>query len=394
MSLPDNVTFVIDRLRAGGFSACVVGGCVRNFLIGREIVDYDLTTSATPAEMKEVFSDCRTIETGIKHGTLTVCIDGVPCEITTYRTDGDYKDNRHPESVSFTRTLSEDLGRRDFTVNAICYDPYVGYVDLFGGMEDLRLGIIRAVGDARRRFDEDALRIMRAVRFSSVLGFGIERDTAAAIHEKRNLLKNIAVERIFSEFMKLLSGKDAYSVLEEYGDVIKVFLPELYKLKLPKREGFDKADAICRLLSVFYESSTRPAADFERAMRRLKSDNLTRTGGYDILSAIDEVDFTDEKSVLRSLMRYGAETVRGALSLGEALGKFGGREKNLLNSALSSGIPYTLSSLNIRGGDIAALGYRGEKIGECLVFLLMSVIEGKCENEKSALLAFLSDNTR
>ena len=171
MHLPKNVQYIISRLNECGFRADVVGGCVRDFLLGKAPVDYDVTTNAEPEEMKRVFRKEKTIETGIKHGTLTVLISGEPYEITTYRIDGEYSDNRRPDSVSFSRELTEDLARRDFTVNAICYNEKDGYTDKFSGIDDIKKRIIRAVGDPRKRFSEDALRIMRAVRFSSVLGF-------------------------------------------------------------------------------------------------------------------------------------------------------------------------------------------------------------------------------
>ncbi len=392
MPLPSAVTFIIERLGSHGYAAHAVGGCVRDFLLGREIGDYDLTTSATPEQMKEVFSDCRTIDTGIKHGTVSVCIDRVPYEVTTYRTDGEYKDNRHPETVSFTSSLAEDLARRDFTVNAICYNPKDGYTDLFGGREDLSRGLIRAVGEPHRRFGEDALRIMRAVRFSATLGFSIEEKTAAAVHELRHLLSNIAPERIHTELKKLMAGEGAYGVLAEYGDVIAVFLPELRCMKLPERALFDRADMASRILSLFYLSCDSPASAYGDAMRRLRCDNLTRIHGEKVLSALDGLDLGDVRGALLSLMKHGEDTVRGALRLGELLGRYGQTEAAVLDSALSSGIPYELSGLDLRGGDVSSLGYYGCKVGERLDFLLRAVIEGKCENDRAALIAYLTQN--
>ena len=218
--LPDNIIFVLSRLEEAGYEAYLVGGCVRDPLIGREVSDYDITTSALPSEVEKVFADLRVIETGIKHGTVTVLSDEEPVEITTFRTDGDYLDSRHPESVTFTRKVEDDLSRRDFTVNSIAMDKDGKYVDPFGGREDIERRIIRCTGDPDKRFSEDALRIIRALRFSSVLGFEIEDETARSIHANRELLKKISVERVFIELKKLLCGKDVFRILIDYSDVI------------------------------------------------------------------------------------------------------------------------------------------------------------------------------
>ena len=177
MNLPKEAEYIISRLNSFGYRADVVGGCVRDSMLGKQPSDYDITTNASPKEMKAVFSDLKTVETGIKHGTLTVIINSKTYEVTTYRVDGEYRDNRHPVSVVFTDRLSEDLSRRDFTVNAMCYSHEHGYTDLYGGREDLENKLIRAVGDPVKRFNEDALRILRALRFASTLGFSIEPET-------------------------------------------------------------------------------------------------------------------------------------------------------------------------------------------------------------------------
>ena len=206
MYLPDNVKKAISMLESEGFEAYAVGGCVRDSLLGKIPTDYDVTTSALPEETKQVFKNEHVIETGIKHGTVTVLIEHQPIEITTFRIDKDYSDNRHPEKVEFTRSLKEDLARRDFTVNALAYSEKTGIIDVFGGISDLEHGIIRTVGDADTRFSEDALRIMRALRFSSVLGVEIEEKTALSLHKNRGLLNNISEERLSSELNKLLCG--------------------------------------------------------------------------------------------------------------------------------------------------------------------------------------------
>lgn len=227
INIPSQVNRAIEILCNSGHSAYIVGGAVRNIIMGIPVNDWDITTSALPEETLELFKDFRTIETGIKHGTVTIIIDGIPLEITTFRIERGYSDNRHPDKVDFTDKVEDDLSRRDFTSNAIAYCPQKGFVDPFGGCEDIEKRIIRCVGNPDIRFGEDALRILRALRFSSVLGFEIDPETAVSIHNNKHLLKNISVERIFVELSKLLCGKNAGDILREYKDVIFFVLPEL-----------------------------------------------------------------------------------------------------------------------------------------------------------------------
>lgn len=227
INIPSQVNTAIEILCGCGHSAYVVGGAVRNLIMGVSVNDWDITTSALPEETLELFKDYRTIETGIKHGTVTVIIDSMSLEITTFRIEKGYSDNRHPDKVEFTDRVEEDLSRRDFTVNAIAFSPKNGLVDTFGGREDIGNKIIRCVGNPDKRFGEDALRILRALRFAAVLGFDIECETAESIHRNKHLLKNISVERIFVELSKLLCGKNAGDILRKYKDVIFTVLPEL-----------------------------------------------------------------------------------------------------------------------------------------------------------------------
>ena len=227
MDMPKNVDTAINLLQSAGFEAYAVGGCVRDSLLGKIPNDWDITTSAKPEDMKSVFADFHCIDTGIKHGTVTVVIDGEPLEITTFRLDGEYEDNRHPKSVTFTSNLSADLGRRDFTVNAMAYSKKTGTVDLFGGQNDLKNKIIRCVGDPDRRFNEDALRILRALRFASALDFEIEEKTAQSLLKNRALLGNISEERIAKELLKLVCGKGAKRILTDFAPVLFEILPEL-----------------------------------------------------------------------------------------------------------------------------------------------------------------------
>ena len=227
IEIPAYINSVIKRYYSAGFEAFCVGGAVRDSILKTTPEDWDITTNALPEETKKLFPDIKTVDTGIKHGTVSLVINRKCVEVTTYRTDGEYKDRRHPESVSFTRSLTEDLKRRDFTVNAIAYNNEKGIVDPFCGCDDIYNSIIRAVGDPDRRFKEDGLRILRALRFSSVLGFGIEENTKAAIHKNKELLKDISQERIAAELTKMLVGKNIFGVLKEYYDVLGVFIPEI-----------------------------------------------------------------------------------------------------------------------------------------------------------------------
>ena len=220
LTIPAGADFILRRLMENGFDAYVVGGCVRDSLLGLFPHDWDICTSARPEQMQAVFADCRVIETGLKHGTLTVLHDRIPYEVTTFRVDGGYTDHRHPDSVSFVSNVVDDLARRDFTVNAMAWNPQTGLVDAFHGQEDLRAGIIRAVGDPKTRFTEDALRILRALRFASVYGFRIDDATSQAAHDLRHTLTDVAAERIRVELAKLLCGQgaaDKFSVDQLHG---------------------------------------------------------------------------------------------------------------------------------------------------------------------------------
>ena len=386
MQLPGDVLFIIDRMNKSGYSAHVVGGSVRDSLIGRELGDFDITTSALPEETKAVFDGCRIVDTGIKHGTVTLVLDGVPYEITTYRVDGDYKDNRHPECVTFTASLEEDLARRDFTVNAMAYDPTRGLVDPFGGQIDAKKRVIRAVGDPYRRFDEDALRILRALRFASVLGFEIDDTTAKAARELSSNLSSISKERIYTEFKKLLMGKSAIDVLSAYADIIAVALDGFKISALPDKERFTDADYLTRLAAVFKMNATDPLAAADMVLTALKTDKFTRTHTISVLKAYKEASFGTEKEALLLLARHGRESVEGALALGLLEGGFSQNERENLTLAIDSGTPYTISGLAVRGGDLSSIGIKGEGIGETLTKLLYAVINGEVKNDKEALL--------
>ena len=386
MTLPESVRFIIGKLNEHGHRADIVGGSVRDFYMGKCPSDYDITTDATPDEMKDIFSTLHTVDTGLKHGTLTVILSGEPYEVTTYRVDGEYLDNRRPESVTFTRKLCEDLSRRDFTVNAMCYNDTDGLTDVFGGIEDIEERIIRAVGDPETRFREDALRILRALRFASVLNFKIEEKTALAVHKCKTLLKNVSRERIFIEWKKLISGDGAYRVLTEFSDVIAVFIPKLSDIKLPKEDLFSSADAEIRELSLFALSAKDRKESFSISMTDMRSDNKRKTDGEAILSHVF-ANTSTRPAIKRVLTEIEKELFSRVLSLRETLGIDTKYERETLASILSHEECYTLSALKINGKDISSLGHKGEKIGEILKALLYMVEDEKVDNDRESLIA-------
>ncbi len=386
MNLPKGVEFIIDRLVAHNHRSDIVGGCVRDFLLGKEPNDYDVTTDATPEEMREIFSDVRIVDTGIKHGTLTVLYDGEPYEITTYRLDGEYSDNRHPDSVSFTRKLSDDLSRRDFTVNAMCYNHKDGFTDLFFGKEDLENRIIRAVGDPEKRFTEDALRILRALRFAATLDFAVDSETSRAIHKTAGLLERVSSERIYTEWKKLISGIGAYRILSEYADVIAVIIHELTGLKLPAKQLFDEADAKIRELSLFALTKGNDARNsFLKAMSALKCDNRHKNFGASVLEN-QNLKTESVSEITRLLISAGEEGARGVLSLKILLGLASKESRILLDELLGSGVCYRISDMKINGNDLSSLGIKGKAIGETLCRLLYLIADEKVKNEKEPLI--------
>ena len=382
IKLPDNVNFIINKLLSAGYRADAVGGAVRDLIRGASPDDYDVTTNALPNEIKTVFHSCRTVDTGIKHGTVGVIINGACYEVTTYRVDGEYKDSRHPESVSFTDSLESDLARRDFTVNAIAYNEKDGITDPFGGMADIENKTIRAVGDPYKRFDEDALRILRAVRFSATLGFEIEKSTAKALTEKRDNLKNVSAERIFVELRKLFGGEYAYSVLNCYKTLFLSVVPELEDVELPDSIRFFNADWLTRLLSVFYLGR----GDFSAFARRLKFDNYNRLRGEAVLSSVGTADLKNEIGINMALKELGAENTAALIDLEILLGNTTSKSREIFDKLLAEGTPYRVSDLEIDGKDIIELGARGKMVGVILDSLLDIVICRKTVNNKEKLL--------
>ena len=389
-SIPAGCLAVIDRLASSGFPAHLVGGCVRDLCRGVPPHDYDLTTSATPAEMKNVFRDFRVIETGIAHGTLTVLSDGVPYEVTTYRVDGDYSDGRHPDAVTFTRSLEEDLARRDFTVNAMAYSPASGLVDPFGGQADLAARLLRAVGEPERRFSEDALRILRALRFSSTLGFSIEEKTAAAICRLAPTVSRVSPERIREELLKLLSGASSDAVLHAYRDALFAAVPVLS----PIGEIWDAAATAASSLSydpvLALAALARPLGENGTAalFRSLKTDRKSERRASSAVAAYGAGLPQDLSSAGSFAVRYGETAARDAVALAEAFhDPAAPAAGEALNGFFSSGRPFALSDLALRGDDLTAVGIpEGPALKETLAALLDLAARGETPNEKEALL--------
>lgn len=258
IQMPEAANYIIQTLMAHGYEAYIVGGCVRDSVLGRTPQDWDITTSATPEQTKALFR--RTIDTGIEHGTVTIMMDHVGYEVTTYRVDGKYEDHRRPKEVTFTASLLEDLKRRDFTINAMAYNEQEGLVDIFGGAEDLRLGIIRCVGVPQERFDEDALRILRAVRFAAQLDFEIEAKTRQAIREKAEFLRDISAERIQVELTKLITSDHPERIIDAYElGITAIVLPEFdTMMETPQHTVYHKYDVGRHTVAVMQNIDATP----------------------------------------------------------------------------------------------------------------------------------------
>ena len=375
LEISKNAEFIIDRLNENGFEAYVVGGCVRDIIMGRKIDDYDITTSSTPNETKESFLDFSVKETGIKHGTVTLFIDHKPYEITTFRVESGYTDYRHPDGVTFVRDIEKDLARRDFTMNAIAYSHSRNIVDPYNGIEDIKNKTIRAVGDPYTRFSEDALRILRALRFSSTLGFEIEEETANAINELAHTVKAVSCERIFIEIKKLILGDNCLSVLEKFNRALSQILPISESYKLIKSCPKNLAMRICLLCG----NETKSALNF------LRADNNTKRI-CSLLSASKPIPETERemKHYISSLGREAAEVV---IEFRRAVYDEDKAGKSLM--ILESNFPLCVQALDVNGNDLINQGIAPKDVGITLKSLLSAVIDEKTENVKQKLLDYL-----
>ena len=429
---PAAVSAVLARLEQAGFAAYAVGGCVRDTLLHRVPEDWDVTTAARPEQVAALFAG-QCIPTGLPHGTVTVRQDGLPIEVTTFRADGPYSDHRRPDAVRFSRSLAEDLCRRDLTVNAMAMDRRGVVTDLHGGREDLRRGMLRCVGEPDRRFDEDALRIMRTLRFAAVLGFSVEAETAAALRRKAPLLADIAAERLLSEMDRLLCGSHVLPVLLAYPDVLGSFLPELLPcVGLDQRNRhhcYDvwehTAHAVAAVppepvlrwamllhdigkpacftvdqqgVGHFYGHPKVSAALAEEMCRRLRMDKRTAREIVTLVQWHDRDIPRTEKAIARAVHQLGEDTFRRLLSIKRAdnlaqhpayRGRLAEIDKAeaLLDGLLAKQACFSLRELAVNGNDLLALGLSGPAVGRTLEALLAQVLDGALPNEREALLA-------
>ena len=434
--LPENVNYIIHTLTEHGFEGYAVGGCVRDMLIGRIPQDWDITTSAKPEQVKELFH--RTVDTGLQHGTVTVLMEKEGYEVTTYRVDGEYEDGRHPKEVTFTASLEEDLKRRDFTINAMAYNPSRGLVDLFGGMEDIDRKIIRCVGDPLERFTEDALRIMRAVRFSAQLGFTIEDETRKALKVLAPNLKHVSAERIQTELVKLLVSPhpDYLRVAYEAG-IIAEFLPEFdVCMETPQNTPYHcytvgehilhslnyvRADRVLRITMLLHDIGKPVVRKTDengrdhfkmhgeagekmagQILRRLKFDNDTIYKVTRLVKWHDDRPAGTTKSVRRAVNRIGEDLfpyyleVQQADMLAQSEYRRAEKQERLdkvkeaYEVIMNEHQCVSLKTLAVTGKDLIQAGYKpGREIGETLNRLLEEVLADPQKNQKEVLLSML-----
>ncbi len=432
--LPKEVETIISRLEQNGYEAYAVGGCVRDTVLGKKPKDYDVTTSAFPEQVEKCFKDLKVIETGIKHGTVTVVSGGENVEVTTFRQDGEYSDHRRPDAVRFSSSLEDDLARRDFTINAMAYNQEKGLVDLYGGQKDLFLRKISCVGDPSERFGEDALRIMRALRFASELGFSVERRTAAAIHQMKELLKEISAEQVSHELTLLLCGIEPYHVLTEFSDVIAVIIPEIEPcIGFEQHNKYHVYDVWTHTAAAVERSEPHPdvrlalmlhdvakpdcfktddegnghfygheklsAEMSEKILRRLHFPSKTISRVSELIRYHYVTPVNDEKVVKRLIATLGeenffllTEVMKGdnrakQSSCLERVNTIEAMRKKA-EALIAEEHCLKLSDLAVKGSDMIELGYRGKDIGIILNKLLNAVIDGKVENERNALTEF------
>lgn len=434
--LPSDVAAVIARLQQHGFAAYAVGGCVRDSLRGVTPHDWDVTTAATPDETAAVFADHRTVTVGAQHGTVAVLTDARTVEVTTFRTESGYADNRHPDAVTFVSDVRDDLARRDFTVNAMAYNEQEGLIDPFGGQADLKCGLLRCVGDAATRFSEDALRILRGMRFAATLSLSIVPETSAALHQTRERLQTIAAERIAAELTKLLCGENVLSVLQDYRDILAVVIPEIaatfdfdqqnphhcYDIYTHTLHAVAAAppDPIVRWAVLLHDIGKprtftvdengighfkgHAAAGAPMAaaiLTRLRMSREMTETVTTLVEAHDRQILPTAPAVKRVLNRYGEQVFRYLIAVkhadndAHALHATERREQwqaveTVLDTVIAEESCFSLKDLAVKGNDVTAFGIpAGPTVGKLLDRLLNEVIDGYCENDRDALLTRL-----
>lgn len=440
IEVPAPVNYIIQELEKCGHEAYMVGGCVRDSVLGRKPHDYDICTSATPDEILQAFPYEEIIPTGLQHGTVTILINKEPFEVTTYRIDGDYSDNRRPDNITFTKNLVEDLRRRDFTINAMAYNPKTGLIDPFNGLEDIKEEKIRCVGSAKDRFGEDTLRILRAIRFASQFGFVIEPDTDWEIHQQHKKLENISVERINSEFCKIVSSDSFCVQLLLYKDVFSLFIPELKSMfdfqQNNPYHAYDvfghtvhaikqcNSDDLVVKLAVFFHDFGKPhsyqdgedgirhfkghgkvsAEITDSIMKRLRFDNETRNNVVKLVYYHDATFEVGKKYVKRWLNKIGEKQFRRLLEVRRAdikgqktdyeksrIEKVDNIEK-ILEEILAEKSCFSLKDLTVNGNDVKEVMKlkEGKDIGYWLNEILKRVIDGELENNRDDLVYWMT----
>lgn len=389
--IPEDVLRIMHVLRENGHECYIVGGAVRSALLGLPVHDYDLTTDAMPERMQEVFASFKTIPTGLKHGTLTVLSGVRPIEITTYRTDGDYTDHRHPASVKFSSSVQQDCARRDFTVNALCYAEETGILDFFGGIEDLNSHILRAIGIPEERFDEDALRILRALRFSARLNFTIEEKTASALHAKKDLLAFISAERIREEINGLFDAQSGPCIMKQYRDIFEVFLPEIKTMtdqqwqKMTDEMYRCPASYITRMASLLHMITDSPKTILQRL--KYSNEEIRR-----ITALIASVDMpVHNRTDIRRIRGLLEEQTVDALAMRKAADPACDIEtaQRLYQEILDQNLCCSLKELAVNGKDMLEAGLKGPDVRKALQVCLEEVITDRMPNEKEALMNFV-----
>ena len=408
--------------------------------MGKAPHDIDITTNATPDEVKAVFADFHTLDIGIKHGTVTVMNDGEPIEITTYRKESTYSDGRHPDAVSFSKNINDDLSRRDFTSNAIAYSPSAGIVDPFGGIADIENKILRCVGNPVERFEEDSLRILRGLRFASVLGFSIDKATEEAMYSCRELINIVSPERIFTEISKLICGKNAGEIISRYSDILAVALPEIKDMKGFEQHNFHHiydvlnhtakvVDSVYPAVDLrfaalfhdcgkpdcfsidengvghFYSHASISGRKAEEALTRLRCDNATKDKVVKLVKIHDTPIDPDSKTIKKKLQKYGEEIFFDLIKLQRAdnMGlspEFLYRQETydkleeIARQVIEENQCFSLKDLAVNGRDMISLGLKGKDVGTALDELLKAVIEEKCANDKESLMLYYHRNVK
>lgn len=381
IKLPDDVRMILNRFHENGYEAFIVGGCVRDSLLGDEPKDYDITTNALPTQVEQLFSDLKVVETGIRHGTVTVIINKEPYEITTYRTDVKYSDHRHPDEVRYALTLGEDLSRRDFTVNAMAYDEENGLIDSFNGVNDLNEGIIRCVGDPDTRFNEDALRILRCIRFASRYGFSIEENTESALFRNRELLRYVSVERVATEFNEIITSNKANEYLSKYRIIFETVMPQLEDLDF-SLIGKVNRRLYMRISALFVLDDSLSAVGM---LRHMHYSNKIIDEVSTLLDHVDSPLETDY-DIRRMFFEIGIKATNDLLSLKKARGDdldYGMIRKRIRELRKSF---IARDQMNINGDDLMILGYRGREIGQILDDLYEQILRDEIKNDHEELM--------